>query len=132
MPNNDPVRSTTHDNEQRLVQACCLLVGRHVQQNLSVEKRGVVSSEFVRKRSRAMVMAALDGVVDELVAEIEKEVTIPLQVETPKNGRFSVMTNDQPCTRCQSTTRLAHHTYEVGALVRVECEECTPVGGQVV
>ena len=120
--------SSPHDNEQRLVHACCMLVARLVQQKLTPEKRGILSSNLVKKNSRAMVKQALDGVVADLVDMMNRAIPDLPTTQGLRDGKISVMNNSIDCTRCARVTRLAHHTYELGVIVRVECEVCQPIG----
>ena len=121
--------SSPHDNEQQLIHACRMLVARHVQERLAPEKRGILSSNLVKKNSRTMVKQALDGVVTELVDMVNREVPdITPPTQDLLGGKISVMNNTLDCTKCGRVTRLAHHTYERGVPVRVECEVCQPIG----
>ena len=122
------IESTPNDNEQRLIQACSMLVARYVQQELPEGHRGPVSNDFVRKRAPRMVTSALNDVVRDLVNMVtgRTEDAAPVRAAA-HSGRIRVLTNTHPCSNCGKVTRLANHTYELGALVRVECERCNPI-----
>lgn len=120
------------EGELRLVEAICMLVERRIQQGLPVTARGIRAPRFSRTEIRQRVNEALDDLVGRLTDEIwvddpEAKSGSPAPAIVPEGeGRMSVLTNDQPCSKCGVTRRVAMINYSGGYVDRVECERCAP------